>query len=48
VFARDVGTEGAGEHELRIAEATTWPAGIYAARLRQNGRTRTSRVTVIR
>jgi hypothetical protein len=48
MFSRDVGSEGAGEHEFLVAEAGAWPAGIYLARLRQHGRALTSRVIVIR
>ena len=48
VFARDVGLEGAGEHESLVAGAGAWPAGVYLARLRQHGRAITSRVILIR
>jgi hypothetical protein len=47
VYAHDVGSEGAGAHELRITAANSLPPGIYVARLSQNGRTRTSRVAVM-
>ena len=48
VFARDVGSEGAGAHEFRVAEAGLWPAGVYVARLSQHGRALVSRVVIIR
>jgi len=48
VLGRDVGPMGAGEHDLRIAEAGAWPAGVYFVRLRQHGRSLTSRVILIR
>ena len=48
MFVRDVGDKGAGEHELRVAEADAWPSGVYLARLRQRGHALTSRVIVIR
>ena len=48
MLARDVASQGAGEHELHVAEVGGWSAGIYIARLRQHGRSLTSRVIVIR
>jgi hypothetical protein len=47
MLTRDLGSPGAGEHELRIASEPL-PAGIYFTRLHQNQRVRTARLTLIR
>jgi galactose oxidase-like protein/Kelch motif protein len=44
VLARNVGSLGAGEHEVRIEHRL--PNGVYTARLRQNGRAITTRVMI--
>jgi hypothetical protein len=46
VFQRDVGALGAGFHVIPIERANL-PAGIYGLRLTQNGRTLTSKVSVV-
>jgi hypothetical protein len=47
VFQRDVGSLGAGFHVIPIERANL-PAGMYALRLTQHGRTLTSKVSVVR
>jgi hypothetical protein len=46
VCAREVGSLGAGDHEVRIERALA--SGLYFVRLKQQGRTLTSRVLISR
>ena len=48
VLERDVGTMGPGEHVLRLEEARSLPAGLYLARLRQQGLERSRKVLIAR
>ena len=48
VFGREVGSLGAGDHELRIDEAGRMPPGLYFLRLRQHQSARTARVLIAR
>lgn len=48
VMSREVGTLGAGDHEVRLPLPGYARAGVYFLRLRQNRVTRTDRVTVLR
>jgi len=46
VLGREVGSLGAGDHELRFEEARRLPPGLYFVRLRQHDRALTARVLV--
>jgi len=48
VLLRDVGAMGPGEHVLLLAGARSLPAGVYLARLRQQGLERSRKVLVVR
>ena len=48
VMSREVGTLGAGDHDVRLALPGHARAGVYFLRLRQSRVTRTDRVTVLR
>ena len=48
VMSQEVGTLGAGDHEVRLPLPGHARAGVYFLRLRQNRVTRTDRVTVLR
>jgi hypothetical protein len=47
MLARDVGSLGAGRHELALAADRRLAAGLYMLRLSQGGETRTRRLVVI-
>jgi hypothetical protein len=42
VFARDVGSLGAGDHEVRVERVL--PSGLYFVRLTQQGKALISRI----
>lgn len=47
LWSREVGELGPGEHELRLGDGTSYPSGIYLARLMQGGRIARARIAVI-
>jgi hypothetical protein len=46
--SQDVGSLGPGMHALRIQESATWSAGVYYARLRRGGESRSARLVIVR
>jgi hypothetical protein len=48
VVRREVGSMGAGEHRLIVADARELPAGIYLVRLSRDGRALTTKACVVR
>lgn len=48
VWGREVGSLGAGEHEMRFGNGAWIPAGIYLAQLTQGPRVATARVAIVR
>ena len=48
VIAREVGSLGAGRHEIRLGECGCTPAGMYLLRLTQAGHSLIRRVAVVR
>jgi hypothetical protein len=47
-LVREVGGLGPGIHSLRLPESAAWRPGVYYARLRRAGESRTSRVVLMR
>jgi hypothetical protein len=48
IVSRDVGSLGAGAHEVNLSPRARLPAGVYAIRLRQGAQVATSRAAIIR
>lgn len=48
VLTREVGSLGAGRHELRVEESAALAAGIYLVRLRAGGEVRQARGVIVR
>jgi hypothetical protein len=47
-LSRNVGSLGPGMHSIPLEGSSAWPPGVYYARLRRGGESRTTRVVLIR
>ncbi len=48
LWSREVGSLGAGEHEVQLGDGAWFPPGLYVARLIQGDHSATLRVAIFR